>query len=167
MSKRIPLTQGQVAIIDNEDYERLSKHKWCARWDPDTKTYVALRNGPRAEIPRRTIFMSREIMNPPDGKVVDHKDHNTLDSRKSNLRVCSATQNARNRIVNPNTTSGWKGVSCDKRTNKFYARIRVDGSRMYLGSFEDPMQAARAYDKAAAKHHGQFACLNFPECGKS
>lgn len=108
--KTIPLTQGQEAIVDNEDYDIQNQFKWCAHWVPSTKSYVAMRREVVDGV-SKTIYMHREIMNTPDGMECDHRHHNTLDNRRSELRNCTQSQNRMNKRIYKNNTSGWKGVS--------------------------------------------------------
>lgn len=154
----IPLTQGQLALIDDEDFELVSQYKWRANFNSKLKSFYALtdirNNGERI-----TILMHRLITDAPKGKVVDHINHNTLDNRKLNLRVCSQSENmmnSRKHIVN---TSGYKGVSWYKQTKKWTAQIRIKGKNTGLGYFESPEKAYEAYCNAARIHHGEFLYL--------
>ena len=107
--------------------------------------------------------MHREIMNAPEGLVVDHINRNGLDNRKVNLRLATAMQNVWNSKRNVNTDSSkYKGVSWDKNKHKWRASIGIDRKTKHLGYFEDEKMAAKAYDKAAKEHRGEFAVLNFP-----
>lgn len=149
----IPLTQGQVAIVDAEDYERLSKYKW---YGAKTRgNYYAYRNRNN-----RTVSMHREIMGEPKGMCVDHKDGNGLNNRKSNLRICTVAQNIRNRRL-VGGSSRYKGVYFQKSINKWKADITFNGRRIYIGCFADEIDAAKAYDKNAKELFGEFAYLNF------
>jgi hypothetical protein len=94
--RRIPLTQGKFTIVDPEDYPRLAKHKWLVRKCNHT-SYAARMRPIDAGGKQRTIWMHREIMNEPEGLLVDHINHNGLDNRKSNLRTATQWQNAQNR----------------------------------------------------------------------
>jgi hypothetical protein len=108
--------------------------------------------------------MHRQIVNPPDDLLVDHHNHNGLDNRRFNLRLATDStnqQNARKRITK--TTSRFKGVDFVKATGKWRARIAVNGRRLFLGSFDSELEAALAYDAAARKYFGEYACLNFPD----
>jgi hypothetical protein len=157
--KRIPLTQGQVALVDDDDFERLSGHKWCAARDRSGNFY-AVRHipGPRWQ---KTIYMHREVC--PQGAEGDHRNRNTLDNQRRNLRPATHAQNAQNTGRLKNNTSGFRGVYWEKQVNKWRARIYSDKQRHLLGYFLNAEDAARAYDRAAKERFGEFACLNFPE----
>jgi hypothetical protein len=160
--RRIPLTQGKYAIVDPEDFERLNKHKWCAV--KRGNTFYAIRSvGTRRN--RRNIWMHREIIHPPRHLVVDHINHNGLDNRKVNLRPATQAQNNYNRLIikRKGATSKYRGVAWKKENQKWIAQIHFNGEYIFLGYFKDETQAAKAYDQAAKKYYGQFACLNFPD----
>jgi hypothetical protein len=159
--KQIPLTQGQIALVDDDDYEWLCKWHWCARWSDCTQSYYALSND-RINGKRRTIYMHREILDlsPGDGWQADHRNGNTLDNRRANLRVASHKENGRNRRNQRNNTSGFKGVMWHKSTERWRAQIYVDKQRIHIGTYLSPLDAARAYNEAALKYHGPFARLN-------
>lgn len=106
--------------------------------------------------------MHRLIMGFPEGKYVDHINGNSLDNRKSNLRVCTNSENQRNRYKTIRNTSGYKGVRLNTKRNKYDAEIGHHGKHYYLGTFLNPVDAAKAYDEMARKLHGEFAVLNFP-----
>lgn len=147
--RTIPLTRGLEAVVDAADYEALAAIKWHAR--PDGYA------GGRIE--RRGVLMHRVVLSAPRGSSVDHIDGDRLNNRRSNLRITDASGNARNRKAR-DTASAFKGV---RRSNvKWAAQIR-DGSRtLWLGTFENEEEAARAYDAAASQRFGDFARLNFP-----
>ena len=119
----------------------------------------------------RRYYLSRLIMGEPKGMLVDHVNGDTLDNRRSNLRVCSKGENGRNRkVASKNNTSGFKGVSCRKKgpdminewSRPWQAYINHDKKRHHLGMFATAEEAARAYDAKALELHGEFARLNFP-----
>ena len=152
----IPLTQGKYAIVDAEDYERVSRYKWClSRTGNQLYAYRKHRG--------KTIRMHQFIMKPPKGMVVDHIDGNGLNNRRSNLRICTRPENNLNRRRNPNTATGFKGVWRDKKTGKYWAHTQLKGKRIRLGAFDTAVEAAHAYDRKAIELFGEFARLNFPE----
>jgi hypothetical protein len=152
----IPLTQGKFAIVGAEDYEWLSQYKWCALKTHNNKFYAVRRKN------NKTIIMHRQIMNAPAGLVVDHIDGNSLNNRKTNLRICTQAQNIHNSQPRRNRSSKYKGVFWDKVNKKWSTNIRKGDKRIYLGGFDDEIEAALAYDRKAAELFGEFAYLNFP-----
>jgi hypothetical protein len=156
----IPLTRGQYAIVDAADFEWLSRYKWHAAPRDAAGGFYARRHEKG-----RNVWMHREIMNAPEGMVVDHIDGNGLNDRRCNLRLCTRTQNGRNRRKNRDSDNEYKGIWTDKKTGRSYAQIRFEGEQLYLGSFDTAVEAARAYDRKARELFGEFAYLNFPaEC---
>jgi hypothetical protein len=166
--KRIPLTRGLFALVDDEDFERVNRFKWYA--SEDAGRWYAIRRvriGPKKT---RGISLHRFLMSTPDGLETDHINGDRLDNRKQNLRVCTRLENSRNcgkRRPNGTATSDFVGVFRQTRSanrpKPWRSKIRVDGHDMYLGWFDTDSAAARAYDEAAKKHFGEFARLNFPE----
>jgi len=159
-AKIIPLTRGKYAIVDEEDYERVMQHIWYVSGRLEN-SYAS------TNINDKIISMHRFIMNVTDPKItVDHIFHNTLDNRKSQLRVCTQRQNTMNQRPQKGCSSKYKGVSWWERDKKWKACIRVnEDSRktQHLGYFTDEEEAARAYDTKARELHGEFAYLNFPD----
>lgn len=156
----IPLTQGKHAIIDNDDWELVSKHKWCAmRSAKGNHTYAAthLRI---SEGKWTSLKMHRLILGVTEKTVyVDHRDGDTLNNTKSNLRTCTPTQNVLNSRVPCTNTSGLKGAFLLKRTGRWYSRITHKGNRINLGTFGTAEEAHLAYRDAANRLHGDFARL--------
>ena len=162
MVKVITLSKGLEAIVDNEDFEQLSKHSWYAV--RHRHTWYATREV-QLNYKRRHILMHRDILGftPGDGLLVDHQNGNGLHNFKSNLRSANNSNNAANtRKHNYITSSKYKGVTSPTGRLKWIAQITVDGLHSYLGSFATEIEAALAYDQAARRAFGQFACLNFP-----
>src|SRR3990167_4594031 len=111
--KKVKLTQNQYALVDNSDYEELSKFKWYAKLDEKIKSFYAGRNvrNEDGKYCGQSIGMHRQILNPARNLLIDHVNHNTLDNRKSNLRLVSYAENQYNKRISKRNTSGYKGVS--------------------------------------------------------
>jgi len=164
-AKLLPLSQNKFAIVDADDYHRLSKYKWCVSKTPHTNYAMRRTKGKRINgkrVKRKTILMHRFIINAPRRLVVDHINHNGLDNRKANLRLCTRAENSRNRRSLVNKSSRYKGVSYDKERKLFIACIRCKGKKYFLGRFKSEIKAAKAYDKKARELFGVYAFLNFP-----
>ena len=157
----IPLTQGQVALVDATDYEWLSQRKWYAlrnKWG-----FYAVREEYIGSGKTRFIYMHRQIMDAPKGMQVDHANGDKLDNRRANLRLCTNAENSRNSTSRKGSSSAYLGVCWDKQHGKWLAKIRIDGRTKHLGRYETEIDAAMIYDAAARIHHGKFANPNFPE----
>ncbi|KKN75918.1 hypothetical protein LCGC14_0376260 [marine sediment metagenome] len=154
MIKRIKLTQGKFALVDDEDFEWLNQWKWCAACSKDH--WNACRG--------QGVLMHRVIMNAPKGLQVDHKNHNGLDNQRYNLRLATQSQNNWNRRVLPKGKSKYKGVfpSCLK-SRPWAASIKLNNKSTFLGYFFAEKEAGLAYDEKALELFGEFACINFPE----
>lgn len=159
MAKEIQLTQGKVAIVDDSDFEYLNQYKWHAL--KIGNTFYAARTITVIKNKHKLLLMHRFITNNIDTKMhTDHINGEGLDNRKINLRICTATQNLMNRGVQINNKTGYKGVSYDKKLNKYRAQIRINKVTKNLGYYIDPIDAARVYNTAAIKYYGEFAQLN-------
>ncbi|HEY9285001.1 MAG TPA: AP2 domain-containing protein [Pyrinomonadaceae bacterium] len=154
--KVIPITKGQVVFVDDEDYAALTRWKWHR----SSHGYVVRTPGGRKS--REIIFMHRQIMNAPAAAAVIFLDGNPLNCRKENLLIVgpAGIQHKRGRLETK-TSSRYKGVFRHKGRRKWFARIKVAGRAMHLGSFGSEEAAARAYDEAARRFFGEHAFLNF------
>lgn len=159
MTKRIPLTQGKVALVSDHRFEYLSQWKWTAIQARDDKWYAMRVEGHPVQ---RGILMHRAIMGVTDPKVeIDHRDHNGLNNTDENLRACTRAQNFWNKGITKRNSTGFKGVSRFAATGKFRAQISTNKKTIHLGYFDTAEAAAREYDRAAKQLHGEFAYLNF------
>lgn len=156
---------GRAALVDAGDYDRVLGRTW---WVMEQRNSLGtLISGPYAQTQiqlnkqRQTIYMHTLITGWPR---VDHRNGNGLDNTRKNLREATKAQNGQNRGPAAGH-SAFKGVGWDRRTGRWYAQIKANGTRYWLGRFTDELAAAHAYDIAAQKLHGAFAWLNFPEVG--
>lgn len=152
--KKIKLTQGKYALVDDEDYEILNKYKWHLERDYAVRsTYNKVRG---------RIRMHRQILNINKNLEVDHINRNGLDNRRINLRACTRSQNNRN-VGKHKDNKYYKGIykRKDRITNVWRAHITYNYKQVNLGCFSSKINAARAYDCAAIKLFGKFANLNF------
>lgn len=144
-------------LLDADVAEDIDPEQWECRTTRGTPYF---RSVYRAGGVRRTIWLHRIVAGCPKGRQVDHKDRNTLDNRRANLRVCDLANNIHNRGIFKRNTTGFKGVTFFKATKRWHAQIGKDGKRIHLGFFKDIVEAAKAYNKAATELHGEFASLN-------
>lgn len=160
--KLIPLTQGYFSKVDDEDFEWLSKYKWQyhagyakrGKYNEDKKN-------------NDTVKMHREIMQPPAGMVVHHKNHDTLDNRKENLIVTTQAMNTKSQRNSDSKRakhgSVYQGVIVRKRGNgsiSYIASLKVNYRKVWVGAFQSELAAAAAYNQTAKKYFGEFAVLN-------
>jgi hypothetical protein len=153
MAKKITLSMGVAAIVDDEEYEKLNDSTWSF---VNGYAYRQVwKNGKP-----RTEYMHRVIMGDPKGFETDHINGNGLDNRKRNLRIATRNQNMANQRPQKNTSSRYKGVSWEKRRSKWQAYIETKGHKRHLGYFDNEIDAAKAYNTAASLIFGEFARLN-------
>lgn len=161
MAKEIPTNNGPVAIVDDEDYERIAKFRWTA-----TKKHALRCRRVNGKV--INYLMHREILNPPADMEIDHINGNGFDNRKANLRLCTSRQNTYNRGKHKRNTTGYKGVSMIKKSGRFLASAGVTDpvtkkrTTVRFGYFDTAIEAAKAYDKGIRELHGEFAYVNFP-----
>lgn len=155
--KKIPLTQGREAIVDDEDFEKLSEFKWFVSSMGKSKTLFYA--GSHIEKKSSFTLMHRFILNSPKGKNVDHIDGNGLNNQRSNLRLCTQSENIRN-SKQKKSKSGYRGVFWLKSNKKWMAYISHERKSIYIGSFSTAKEAAMARNKKAIEIHGKFAVLN-------
>lgn len=158
--RRIPLTHGKKALIDDADFALVTQSRWYAFYSKSGGWYAA--RGPQRNNGER--FLHRVLMGVPRGVKIDHKDGDGLNCRRSNMRVATQSQNGFNRKLQRNNKSGFRGVY--RARGKWRAQIKVNGKITALGYHETPEQAARAYDAKVLEVAGEFARLNFPRKSK-
>jgi len=162
MTSTIPLTRDKVAIVDAADHGMLAKWKWYA-CEAYPGLFYAQRTTKTNGI-RREILMHRLLMNAADGQIVDHVNGDSLDNRRSNLRLCDVPQNTWNtRKRRSDAKSRYFGVTQHSTTRRWQATIVVRGVYMFLGVWDSEEDAARAWDSAALHFRCEFAALNFPD----
>lgn len=157
--KEIPLTRDKVAIIDDEDYERINQHKWYAYKSKRT-FYAQRRDG------KKILWMHRIIINPSPDEQIDHINGDGLDNRKSNLRIATQhqnTMNCRKRAIHRGKppSSKYKGVSKCKTTGHWIVQLGFNGSYIWGGTYLTEIEAAKAYDIKAKELFGIYAKTNF------
>lgn len=143
---KIPLTKGKSSFIDDEDFELIEKYKWHY-----SQGYAY----------HGRLSMHKLLLGVKHGKMIDHINGNGIDNRKSNLRFCTLKENNRNRIIQINNKSGYKGVVFAKIPKKWKAILRTDSKSLSLGYFNNKTDAAKCYDFHARKLFGEFAKTNF------
>jgi hypothetical protein len=145
--KEIAVSQGKLVQVSDEDYEELSKYRWCLTGGK----YVNRRKD------GKVVYMHREILHPPDNMKIDHLDHNPLNNQRSNLRICTQLENTQNCRIHRNNSTGYKGVRFNKRNKNYTAQITVNHKLMWLGAFDTAEQAHQAYVTASEAYFGIFS----------
>ncbi len=152
--KEIYLKTGETAFVDDTDFEVLKNYKWYLSNSGSAQTYVQ----------RKSYHIGHFILTDYGSKhtnfEVDHINRNPLDNRRCNLRLCTKTQNAQNRKKRSGCKSFFKGLFFNKKTDLWQTRITINKKRISLGYFKNELDAALAYDSAALKYFGEFACTN-------
>lgn len=149
--------RGRVALVDDEDYELVSRYRWYAIKSDDR--YYACSSSLPGTYPGRTHIRMHMLLT--GNALTDHKNGNGLDNQRENLRAATYTQNLMNQRVRSDSTTGYRGVT--REAHGWRAVVKANGVRKHLGYFSTPELAARAYDAAAVEMHGEFARLNFPD----
>ena len=146
--------KGFKVLIDQEDYEKIMGYSWTIYKVADGGIHI--RACIKGTKPQKNILLWRLITNCPDELQVDHRNHNRFDNRKSNLRVCTAMQNSRNKLNRIDNTSGCKGVYWNKRAKKWHAQIGVNGKRKHIGFFDSKENAYKEYRKFAELYFKEY-----------
>lgn len=165
---RIPLTRGLVTLLDADDEHLVAGRSWCAVPSPlAAQTWYAQSHEPGTGKHGKSIRMHQAILKVPPGWHVDHINGDGLDNRRANLRPSTPSQNAFNSALFRHNTSGFRGVSFDRRYRRpWLASIKIDGKFIRLGRFDSAEEAALAFDEAARQFRGEFARFNFPRVGE-
>jgi|WetSurMetagenome_2_1015567.scaffolds.fasta_scaffold52028_2 hypothetical protein len=148
---------GNIEIlVDTDDWNKISQYKWyITKWG-----YNFYAISTKRIIENKEIVMHRFILNAKRGEIVDHKNRNSLDNRKENLRIVTNQQNIWNQKLHRDNTSGYIGVHWNKRDKRWLAYIKYNNKMLYLGYFKDKIEAALAYNNKAKELRGEFAYLN-------
>lgn len=157
--RKILLSRGMFALVDDEDFYEINGLRWCAHrnhglWNACHEIRVSRGF-------RFNLYMHRVVLNAPMDMEVDHINHDGLDNRKCNLRLCTRSQNCSNARLLSRSTSGYKGVTWKKANKAWCAQICHKLQKIHIGLFDDAKEAARAYDVTALNLYGDFACINF------
>jgi len=153
--KKIPLTHGLFALVDDADYEWVAKCKWHATEKDPRRAYA------RRCLNNKGSFMHRELTGARRGLEVDHIDRNRLNNQRANLRVCNRAENARNMVPNSPSSYGFRGI--EKHFNRWRATVNCNAVTYKTRQYGSAFEAALAYDALARKLQGEFAVLNYPE----
>lgn len=163
--KKIQLSQSRVALVDDEDYDRMARWKWSFRANSRTGSGCAVRNVPGEK--RSQVLMHREILNAKGWWSVDHINKDGTDNRRENLRVCSKADALHGAGLGKANISGYKGVSFVQKRKMWLAQICHEGKRIHLGWHANAESAASAYNRAARSYFGDFAYLNKDDSGEA
>lgn len=156
--KLIPLTRDRFAAVSDCDFKKVKNRKWHAVKTKEGKWYAGSNSGRGGA--SKFVAMHRVLAGAKKGQTVDHKDGNGLNNRRSNLRICTRSQNCANAIIPKHNKSGFKGVSFHKQAGKWRASIKIKGKKIALGLFDSKLSAAVAYDQAAIEIFGEFSKTN-------
>lgn len=146
----ITLSDGQICLVDEDDLERVSKHSWCTSHNGNGNFYAQTR------INTKTVYMHRFILSAPKGTMLDHRNGNSLDNRKENLRFCTKSENSLNSKHRVRRYSAYRGVTFDRNRGKWTAQLRVNGVKVLSKRFATELEAAQAYKDAVAQHCSEF-----------
>lgn len=161
--KQVQLSRGEMATVDDEDHPLVAQYKWHAN-----KKGYAVGSIPTGRRGARHVLMHRLILGAQRGEQVDHVDGKPLNNTRANLRIATHSENCRNSIGKAsNRASQFKGLNWDRKLAKWRVYIGASGRSIYVGIYADELQAALAYDQAARQHHGDYACLNFPDLSQT
>ena len=154
----VSLTHGTFALVDDRDFASVSRFKWYVTSHGYARTgvHMGYLGGKKKMV---YMYLHRLILRPPEGMDIDHRNHNTLDCRRANMRICTRSQNMQNQITTKGT-SKYKGVCWIKREAKWSAGIKLNARSIHIGLFDDEIEAARSYDAAARELFGEFARTN-------
>jgi hypothetical protein len=160
--RRIYLGEGRFTIVEPRDFYWLNKFHWGLKGNSERSYAVRLVGDSNNKV--KILSLHRAIMGSPAGLLVDHRNRNRLDNRRANLRIATHAQNQFNKgKTRRKTASRFVGVTFVKSIGRWRAQIMLDRKNIFLGNFENELEAAKAYDAAAKKYHGEFARLNFPD----
>lgn len=164
--KTIKLSRGYYALVDDDFQDEFGGLGWFAIKITDTRVYAARwsRGGLKN---RKLIYMHRYVLGKPTERDVDHIDGNGLNNQRGNLRWASRSDNQANKGISKQNTSGYKGVTWNKRLKKWQASISRENQTRYISVHKNIEDAARAYDRECLRVHGEFAVLNFPNSTRS
>jgi len=157
--KKIPLTQGYYALVDDDMFDYLNQWKWCVLTSKAKNAFYAKRTI-KVNRKQKTVLMHKLIMQCVGNNRIDHEDGNGLNNQRYNMRFCTISQNNMNSAKPKNASSIWKGVYWDKANLNWRAQIKINKKAICLGRFKDEHSAAIVYNHKAIELFGEFAKLN-------